>query len=249
MAGIKPRWTQEQEWRLRELIDSGYGYADCATRLGRTRAAVVIKSKKLRATVTKVQSTLSAQDAAQLLGIDRAIVARWIYAGDITARNARTTSNPLWRITWEQLTAFLERRDRWMAWKPECITDLALREWAQEMRQDTGRWLTIVQAATQLHVSRWTVSGWVREKRLPAVRYYQWWVHSDDLIDFPIPANNLYGLSRRLMDVLTKTPQPTTQLAAQIDACMSSTYHALRRLVASGHVKHHGKRIATWSKV
>lgn len=243
------RWTREHEWKLRDLIEQGHSYTVCAKRLGRTRAAVVIKSKKMRAYVTKARTTLSAHDVAQLLGIDRAIVARWIHAGDLVARNARSQKCPLWRITWEDLSAFLECRERWMAWKPERITDLALREWAQELRQNTGQWLTLGQVAKQLHSSHRTVSEWIREKRLPAVRYGKWWVHSDSLMGFVVPANEPYGNGRKLMRLLNNTPQPTATLAHQIGASMRTTQKALCRLAQNGWARRHGERYATWSQL
>lgn len=77
---------------------------------------------------------------------------------------------PLWRVSWDDLLTWLERRETWMAWDPARIPDLALREWAAELRSGPGRWLTHTQVARQFCVDRETPGqspGYPRSRRQP----------------------------------------------------------------------------------
>jgi excisionase family DNA binding protein len=164
-------WSAADTDRLIDLVEQGYGYDALAKRLGRTRAAVVIKCKRLRIRPLTTLSTLSAHDAARVLGVPCSKkIAWWIAEGWLAARNAGTAARPLWRLTWDDLTAFLERRDCWLSWDPARITDAALREWAQELRAGEPRYLTQGEVAARFHVTVSTVGQWIDKGWLPAHR-------------------------------------------------------------------------------
>jgi hypothetical protein len=76
--------------------------------------AVVLKAKRLGVRITTTNATLSARDAAGLLGKGCSkSVAAWIRHGWLKARNAGRAGRPLWRVQWEDLTAFLENPAYW----------------------------------------------------------------------------------------------------------------------------------------
>jgi hypothetical protein len=99
------------------------------------------------------------------------IVSRWIKRGWLKARNGGSLAKPLYRIQWEDLTTFLECPDYWIAWQPERITDLALREWAQELRVGQPRLLSQREVARRYHVSVDAVGQWIDKGWLKAERY------------------------------------------------------------------------------
>jgi excisionase family DNA binding protein len=168
----KPTWSSKETDKLVSLIEQGYDYDTIARRLKRTRIAVVIKAKRLGTRITTTNATLSARDIAEMLGIRCAkTVSKWIQRGWLQARNAGRSDRPLWRITWEDLTAFLEVAEYWIAWDPARIADLALREWAQDLRQNSEQYLTQTEIAARYHVDRGTVAQWIDKGWLPALRY------------------------------------------------------------------------------
>lgn len=238
-----PRWTGMEEHKLRDLIEAGHGYTTCARRLKRTRVAIVLKVRRRAIPgVTKTRATLSARDAARVLGLGCAkTVTRWIAEGVLPARNAGM-HRPLWRIDWDDLLTYLTHRYRWMTWHPDTITDLALREWAQELRAEPGQWLTPGQVAKRLHIGTAAVNAWIHKGSLPAVRYGNWWIWSECLVGFRVPGDQPYHKGRvfadslhlRLLTILTDTPQGIPTLAAQLGAKPKSIAQALRRLQMRG---------------
>lgn len=182
-------WTTADVDRLLRLVEEGHGYDVIARRLGRTRVAVEVRCKRIGACVTTTPATLSARATSRALGLPCSkTVVYWIGLGWLPARNAGRADRPLWRITWENLTAMLERRETWMAWDPARIADLALREWAKELREATGgRWLSIGEVAERYCVDGRAVNVWIHKGWLPATRYGNWWVWSGDLEGWVAP--------------------------------------------------------------
>lgn len=251
-----PNWSPKERDRLIQLIEGGHSYDVIARRLKRSRTAVIVKCKRLGIGVTTTPATLSACDVAAALGIKCSkTVTRWIAQYGLPARNGGSDIRPLWRVSWDDLLAWLERRDRWMAWHPSRIPDRALREWAEELRSGPGRWLTHMQVARQFHVDRNTPGQWITKGLIPATRYGNWWIWSEDLIGFVIPSDrprstDLHAdrLPVRLLAVLTPDPQPTQQLAESVAGRERSVEGALRNLARRGLATRHGRlRPALWS--
>jgi len=66
---------------------------------------------------------LTIQEVALRLHVSRDTVERWINAGslkavDVSARSALACHRPCWRVSWESLEAFLERRATMPAARP-----------------------------------------------------------------------------------------------------------------------------------
>lgn len=249
-----PRWSVNEQTRLETLIESGASYSTIAKRLKRSRNAVQIKCQRMRLRVRCVRATLSTRDVAATLGLSCSkTVVRWIERYGLRATNGGDT-RPLWRVQWDDLLDWMEDRAHWMAYDPTRILDLALREWACELRTGPHRWLTPGQVGTRLHVGVGAVNDWIMKGEIPATRYGNWWVWSGDLDGFVIPGNRPHstalhpdGLPVRLLPLLL-TPQTSDALAFVLDARPASVRQALRILLARGLVVRHGTRKhPTWT--
>jgi hypothetical protein len=184
-------WSAADIDQLHTLIDKGFGYDHIARKLGRTRTAVLLKAKRISYRLTHTRAALSARDAAGVLGLSCSkTVARWIGGYGLKARNAGTRDRPLWRIQWEDLLAWLEDRDHWMAYDPMRCVDLCLREHLVEIREtQPGRWLTPGEVGQRYCVTFEAVKQWVAKGFIPATRYGNWWIWDGDLVDFVPPCD------------------------------------------------------------
>lgn len=176
-------WTNEERYELFDLVDRGYSYDAIARKLKRSRNAILIEiSRRHYHHITTTPATWSAQAVARLLGLGCSkTISYWIRRGWLKARNAGQKERPLWRITPINLYAFLENHDTWMAWEVEQITDPAIREWAQELRQGQSRWLTTGEVAKRYSVGHKTVNVWIHRGHLPATRYDNHYIRESDL--------------------------------------------------------------------
>lgn len=168
-----PTWTRVETMRLLDMIEQGHSYDAIAQTLRRSRTAIAIKAKRLGTRITTTRATLSARDVAHLLGLGCAkTVVRWIRRRWLRARNAGQPSRPLWRVPWEALTTFLETPTYWPYWQPARMTDWALRDWAQELRQGREeRYLTQHEVAAHYCVVPETVGAWIDKGWLPVLRW------------------------------------------------------------------------------
>lgn len=174
-------WSSAELEMLRTGYELGESNAQIARRLERSPVAVKVKAKRLGLRTVN-RRTVTAREIANLLGLGCAkTVARWIAADGLEALNGGTRAKPIWRVRWDDLLSFLRRRDRWMAWDPARITDPALRAWAAELRSGPGRWLTPGEVARRCHVDRNVPNAWIARGELPATRYGNWWIWSEDL--------------------------------------------------------------------
>jgi hypothetical protein len=188
-------WTDEEMWKLQDLIDQGYGYRDIAQRMQRSPKAIQTRAKRCAYRPLKAPHILTAIEVARVLGIPYMQTVRlWIRNGWLKARDARNPSKkPIWRIQQSDLTKFLGNEKYWFAWQPETVTDSALREWAEEARQGKPRWLTVKEVAARYCVSTWAVCKWIREQGLPATRYGKYYVWEPDLTAWrPSPKSIAY---------------------------------------------------------
>lgn len=253
---LRRDWMPWEVDHLIHLVEQGYSYDRIAKKLKRTRVAVVLKCRRLHLRITKTPATLSAHDAARALGARSGnTVVGWIARGWLPARNAGGAGHKaLWRIQWEDLTAFMERRDYWMAWSPDRIPDLALREWAQELRAGQPRWLTPGEVARRYHVHTFTPHQWVTKGLLPAMRYGNLWFWEADLIGFVPPCEvPRIGRHRRKGSLRTTIPpllqhgaQTAAQIAAALQARPHSVQQALRWLAQRGQVRRVGGDPGPW---
>jgi excisionase family DNA binding protein len=190
LLSIVPRpawasWTPQELAKLDEMLQRGCSYARIARRLKRTVVSVQIKCKRLGWSMSNQSGLYTGREAADLLGLGCSkTVSDWITRGWLKATNCATPPRRIWRIADEDLWAFLERPEHWMAWHPERITDSDLRSWATEMRAGRPQWLTIGQVARRYHVATNTVGQWIHKGWLPAARYGNHWINEADLVDF-----------------------------------------------------------------
>jgi hypothetical protein len=166
-------WTKADIDELRRQVDLGYSYDRIAHAMKRTRAAIVLKSKRLHSRLSHSNNTLCARDVAQLLGKKCSkSVSQWIRRRYLKGRNAGSKEKPLWRIQWDDLLAFMENPDHWLLWDAARVTgDRAFVEWAHELRANEGRWLTQAEVAARYcvgveAVGQWIRKGWLRARRI-----------------------------------------------------------------------------------
>lgn len=249
-------WSATDIDLLINLVETGHGYDAIARRLKRTRVAVVLKCRRIGIRVTTTPATLAARDVAQLLGIGCAkTIVQWIGHGWLKARNAGGKgSKALWRIQWDDLIAFLECSDHWMAWWPERMTNDGLREWARELRAGGPHWLTPGQVAERFGVCRAVPETWLKKGLLPAVRYGNWWFRESDLVGFVVPIDRPRNtelhpgsIPYRLLRLLTDTPQTALDLSIDLRESLRSTQQALLDLLKRGQARRIGTiKYATW---
>lgn len=185
-----PDWTIAEIDQALELVDEGYSLDEIASRVRCKRDAVKVKLTRLKVSHLRRDYLLNARRIAHILGLGCAkTVTRWIALGWLPGQAARPGEGCTWRITWDALKDFLAIPDYWMAWQPERITDLALREWAMELRKDQPRWLSVGQVANRYCVGVHSVNDWIRKGLLTGYRYGNWWIREDTLQTFVMPSS------------------------------------------------------------
>lgn len=169
--GTRRDWTHEEINRLVTLLDQGYGYSECAHRLGRTRSAVWIKVKKLRCALTKRPTVLTARDVARLLGKQGSekAIARWIRGGLLQGRVVTTGTRRIWRVCYDDLMRFLRDERSWPLWEAARVTDDDLRAEMCALRAHEGRYLTQGEVAARYHIGVAAVGQWLDKGWLPYV--------------------------------------------------------------------------------
>lgn len=171
-SGCRRDWTHEEISRLVTMLDQGYGYSECAQKLGRTRGAVWIKVKKLRCALTKRPTVLTARGVARLLGKrgSEKAIARWITRGLLQGRAVMSGARCIWRVCWDDLMAFLRDERSWALWDPTRIADDDLRAEMLALRAHEGRYLTQGEVAARYHVGVAAVGQWLDKGWLPFAR-------------------------------------------------------------------------------
>ncbi len=186
-TNLRRDWTHEEVDRLVTMLDAGHDYDYCARQLRRTPTAIVVKAKRVRCRMLRRPTVLTAREVARLLGKGCAkSVVYWIGAGWLKAKAATSSARTIWRICWDDLMAFLQNENYWMAWNAERITDPDLRAEYRTLRATRPRWLTIGAVARRYHVISNTVGQWIEKGFLPAARYGNWYIR-EDTIDGWVP--------------------------------------------------------------
>lgn len=181
-------WTRKDLARLETLLEQGASYDTIAKKLKRTRVSIVLKCRRRNTRLLGIEGVSTAGGVAELLGIGcPKTITRWIELRWLPATNAGKEDRPLWRIQSEDLYAFLENPQTWMAWNPELITDPTLRAWAQELRAGKPQWLTPGQVAERFAVGVGAVNDWIHRGLLPSIKYGNRWINEADLVGFVPP--------------------------------------------------------------
>jgi|GEM_PF-2272822 len=165
------RWTFDEDARLELLLERGLSNAQIADRLGRTEHSVDLRIDRTPG-MRAASRPLTAREVARRLGIPCSKgVVTWIRAGWLQATRSQIGAGRglRWLVTEAAMFAFMEDPQHWHRWTAERIPDLALREWATEIRS-TERFLTLGEVARRYHVTtdavrRWWQLGHVRTVR------------------------------------------------------------------------------------
>lgn len=185
-------WRPDEDTTLKTMIDEGCDYVAIGEKLGRSTYGVMLHAARIGYRMTATHAQLSATDVKNLLGIgDAKTVASWITKFQwLDAK----VSGPrrIYRISWDALFGMLENRLTWMAWKSEQITDLAVREWAIELRKDNGHWISAGAMGRRFNVVVQAPQAWVEKRYFvpgdTAVKYGNWWFWSKAVETFVPPA-------------------------------------------------------------
>lgn len=185
-------WSAKETDKLIQLVEQGVSYPQIAKKLKRTEVSIRLRAKRIGVRIATTKATMSARDVAEQLGIPCSkTVSRWIIRGWLKAANAGRDDRPLWRISWDDLSAFLENPAYWVAWRPDRIPDLALREWAQELRANEEPLLRHTEIAQCLGVGRDTIGNWLDKGWLPNVRYGNRFVPASALEGWVVPIDRV----------------------------------------------------------
>jgi len=176
-------WRPDEDTTLKTMIDEGFDYAAIGEKLGRSTYGVMLHAQRLGYRMTHTLAQRTATDVKNLLGSgDAKTVASWITKfGWLEAQV--TGPRRIYRVSWEALFTMLEDRLTWMGWKPETIVDLAVREWALELRNDQGYWISAGEMGRRFHVVVQAPQAWVEKRYFvpgdTAVKYGNWWFWSE----------------------------------------------------------------------
>lgn len=203
-------WSSARREMLRQMIMSGASVAEVAKKL---RCSVPMAYDTARTYFGGIQALRSGHvwtlnQVIQMFSVTPEIGIAWIDAGLLVAnRNQawqsidQTGQRPRqeYLITVAALWVFIRNRAGWMSWE---IKDIRSQEWrdraAQVRYAVNGRWLRIIEVAAQIPgYGLDTICDWLRNDRLPGIKWRNaWYVWSDDLIGFVPPAECVDFMAR-----------------------------------------------------
>lgn len=181
-------WTQQQEQELIALLREGYTLRQIARRLDRSYNAIVCRCEDLGGAdwIRRPKDGLQVRtidEVSKLFGVREYIVIYWLNKGWIEGRRNSKRWGCETLIADVSLVGLLSRRETWLTWKPERLTDPDWKDQALwERKRATGAWLSLKQAAQRC--SGWPKTLWraIRTGNLPATRQgHFWFVWSADL--------------------------------------------------------------------
>ena len=153
-----PRWTEQEEtflvtemWR--------FSPKDMAKRLGRSECAVKLKLKRLGfCWILRINGFSTARAIADLFGVESKTVAWWADNDWLIGGRFPTRLGPYYprRFSHEAVLDFIEDDRYWHLWETGRMKPGSLKEWAEEARDGTGRYLTTGQlGAMTFYTHRW----------------------------------------------------------------------------------------------
>jgi hypothetical protein len=185
------KWTDALEFQLLKLLGEGRTYRYIAGKLGCGKTTVKVKAKELQ-----MQSEHLRESVYPLTAIPKRFIRthpqtiqEWVKRGWLgKPRVSCCRDRKFYRFTREQLEAFLEVQEAWVAWEPDDLIDKDLRQWAKEEREKVGwRWLHSHEAMATIgyHVENasYLISTGALD-RSKCVLYGVWWIRSDELERF-----------------------------------------------------------------
>jgi hypothetical protein len=188
------RWTPAEELRLAEMVEDGMSVGQMARVLGRRPGAIVTRMGVLGLAWTNPDGHYTLNRVAEMLGVDIHTVIWWKEKRWLRARRSavRKGRYHLQLVSHDDLVAFLGDERYWHLWEPERIADLALREWALEMRGHV-RFLTTAEAGEILCMTHSGINVAIREGRLKAVKRGPNWLIRSDWLRLADPRPHIPG--------------------------------------------------------
>ena len=182
-------WTATEDQQLLELLRDGASLPVIATRLNRSRLAVLTHCDRLggiewlRYPSDGVQ-VRRIKEVARLFGVDPKTVDLWVRRKWLEGKRTSRKRAAHTLISDLALTVFLANWRAWYTWEPEQITDPDWRTQALwERKRSTQQWLSAAAAGQRAGVHRKTIWRAVVAQQLPAQRfrhcYFVWSVDLD----------------------------------------------------------------------
>lgn len=175
-------WSASEQWTLEDHIEAGHPYKVVAKKLRRSPQAVADRAYLLGIGQRQHPDRLTTAQVRALFGITIARYRTWLNHGWLTPSRAHHG-----RYHRMDILAFIENSDTWVAWKPEQITDAELRSYAQDVRQDAPRWLTVDEVAQALGYSYDHVVVLLRRGVLQGKKVHSWFIREDHVAAFVPP--------------------------------------------------------------
>lgn len=179
------RWTENDFIQLARLLEEHTSWNEIAHIMDRN-GEYIRRMAYTRGMTFRDQSGHYSMSAVSLmLCVNEKAIRKWVVSGRLKAVRVPCRSrNTRVFVDHENLVEFLENEDNWHLYKPERITDLALREWTTEIRGNV-RFLTCREAAKILHMTPLGVQTAIRQGRLWGVQLSNrnsiWLLRSDRL--------------------------------------------------------------------
>lgn len=172
-----PRWTEQDESFL-VINRCSLSPKQIAGSLGRSELAVRLKLKRLGYKWIKgVEGFFTARATARIFGVDSKTVAWWIDNGWLEGDRFPIGYGPylVRRISYDAIRNFIEKGQYWHLWDPQRMKPGSLKEWAGEVRNGRGRFVTTGELS---RITYWSV-GWIgkliRRGIIKAIRYGANW--------------------------------------------------------------------------
>jgi len=172
-----PRWTEQEEAFLitkRHLFSP----KQMAEKLGRSENAVKLKLKRLGYKwIQGINGFLTMRAVSRLFGVDAKTVAWWIDSGWLKGSRFPVGMGPYCarKITHEAICDFIEDERYWHLWEPARMKPGSLKEYGEEVRDGTGRFLTTAQLGRLSYYTQEWISTLIRRGVIKARKHGPNW--------------------------------------------------------------------------
>lgn len=190
----KIEWTPVLDFKLTRHIDEGWTYRSIAEKMGLSVWTVRARACELgirHSDMLQAVFSLNAVTRRFFLNASVAGVLSWVERGWLGKPKVRRSSakRTSYRFTREQLEAFLEVEEGWVAWQPEDLRDSDLRAWATEHRAAAGwTWVRGRDAMCSMNYKPDYVGILIAEGAIDASKCLlyasNWWIRSDEVERF-----------------------------------------------------------------
>lgn len=158
LAKKRPYWNEKD---ITFLITERHTFspAQMGEALGRSETAVKLKLKRLGYNwIKNVDGLFTMRAVARLFGVDDKCAGWWIDSGWLKGDRFPTKLGPYYprRVSWEAISDFIEDERYWHLWETGRMRPGSLKEYAEEVRDGRGRFLTTGQVGKlTFYTHRW----------------------------------------------------------------------------------------------